>query len=112
MPIWNHALLDLLPVNGMKDITIYKSAQPQVTGNNFASINMNTKTAGPGNGASGNARVSYGSYNTVIEQVDMAGRYNDVDFNIAQGFSKSNGQRVNASGQLSNIMGGLGFKLN
>jgi iron complex outermembrane receptor protein len=30
MPIWNHALLDLLPVNGMKDITIYKSAQPQV----------------------------------------------------------------------------------
>lgn len=111
MPIWNHALLDLLPVNGMKDITIYKSAQPQVTGNNFASINMNTKTAGPGNGASGNARVSYGSYNTVIEQVDMAGRYNDVDFNIAQGFSKSNGQRANASGQLSNIMGGLGFKL-
>ena len=50
MPIWNHALLDLLPVNGMKDVTIYKSAQPQVTGNNFASINMNTKTAGPGNG--------------------------------------------------------------
>lgn len=111
MPIWNHALLDLLPVNGMKDITIYKSAQPQVTGNNFASINMNTKTAGPGNGTSGNARVSYGSYNTVIEQVDMAGRYNDIDFNLAQGFSKSNGQRANASGQLSNIMGGLGFKL-
>ncbi len=111
MPIWNHALLDLLPVNGMKDITIYKSAQPQVSGNNFASINMNTKTAGPGNGVSGNARVSYGSYNTVIEQVDMAGRHNDVDFNLAQGFSKSNGQRANASGQLSNIMGGLGFKL-
>lgn len=111
MPIWNHALLDLLPVNGMKDVTIYKSAQPQVSGNNFASINMNTKTAGPGNGLSGNARVSYGSYNTVIEQVDMAGRHNDVDFNLAQGFSKSNGQRANASGQLSNIMGGLGFKL-
>lgn len=111
MPIWNHALLDLLPVNGMKDITIYKSAQPQVSGNNFASINMNTKTAGAKNGTSGNARVSYGSYNTVIEQVDLAGRYNDIDFNIAQGFSKSNGQRANASGQLSNIMGGLGFKL-
>jgi iron complex outermembrane receptor protein len=111
MPIWNHALLDLLPVNGMKDITIYKSAQPQVNGNNFASINMNTKTAGPKNGISGNGRVSYGSYNTVIEQVDMAGRFNDVDFNLAQGFSKSNGQRANASGQLNNIMGGLGLKL-
>lgn len=111
MPIWNHALLDLLPVNGMKDITIYKSAQPQVSGNNFASINLNTKTAGPNNGISGNARVSYGSYNTVIEQVDMAGRYNDVDFTLAQGYSKSDGQRTNASGQLSNIMGSLGMKI-
>ena len=111
MPIWNHALLDLLPVNGMKDITIYKSAQPQVNGNNFASINMNTKTAGPNNGVSGNARVSYGSYNTVIEQVDMAGRSGDIDFSLAQGYSKSDGQRANASGQLANIMGALGTKL-
>jgi iron complex outermembrane receptor protein len=111
MPTWNHALLDLLPVNGMRDITIYKSPQPQVTGNNFASINMNTKTAGPNNGISGNARVSYGSYNTVIEQVDMAGRNNDIDYSLAQGYSKSDGQRANASGQLSNIMGALGMKL-
>ena len=111
MPTWNHALLDLLPVNGMRDITIYKSPQPQVTGNNFASINMNTKTAGPNNGISGNARVSYGSYNTVIEQVDMAGRNNDIDYSLAQGYSKSNGHRANASGQLSNIMGALGMKL-
>jgi iron complex outermembrane receptor protein len=111
MPTWNHALLDLLPVNGMRDITIYKSPQPQVTGNNFASINMNTKTAGPNNGISGNARVSYGSYNTVIEQVDMAGRNNDIDYSLAQGYSKSDGHRTNASGQLSNIMGALGMKL-
>ena len=111
MPVWGHALLDLLPVNGMKDITIYKSPQPQVSGNNFASINLNTKTAGPNNGVSGNARVSYGSYNTVIEQVDMAGRHNDVDFTLAQGFSKSNGARANGSGQLANIMGSAGFKI-
>lgn len=110
MPIWNHALLDLLPVNGMKDITIYKSPQPQMSGNNFASINLNTKTATQ-NGMSGNARVSYGSYNTVIEQVDMTGRSNDVDFSLAQGYSKSDGHRANASGQLANIMGGLGFKI-
>lgn len=111
MPVWGHALLDLLPVNGMKDITIYKSPQPQINGNNFASINLNTKTAGPSNGVSGNARVSYGSYNTVIEQVDLAGRSNDVDFSLAQGFSKSNGARANGSGQLANIMGSAGFKI-
>ena len=112
MPIWNHAVLDLLPVNGMKNITIFKSPQPQVTGNNFASINLTTKTAGPENGASGNARISYGSYNTVIEQVDMVGRSDDIDYSLAQGYSKSDGHRTNASGQLANIMGGLGMKIN
>ena len=112
MPIWNHAVLDLLPVNGMKNITIFKSPQPQVTGNNFASINLTTKTAGPENGVSGNARISYGSYNTVIEQVDMVGRSDDIDYSLAQGYSKSDGHRTNASGQLANIMGGLGMKIN
>jgi outer membrane cobalamin receptor len=111
MPIWNHALLDLLPVNGMRDITIYKSPQPQINGNNFASINLNSKTATKA-GISGNARVSYGSFNTVIEQADLVGRVNDVDFSFAQGFSSSNGHRANASGQLANVMGSLGLKIN
>lgn len=41
----------------------------------------------------------------------MAGRSGDIDFNLAQGYSKSDGQRANASGQLANIMGGVGYKL-
>lgn len=111
LPQWNHALLDLLPVNGMSDITIYKSPQPQINGNNFASINLNTKTAGAKNGIAGNARVSYGSFNTVIEQVDMTGKKDDLEFALAQGFSKSNGQRANSNAQLANIMGSVGFKI-
>lgn len=111
LPQWNHALLDLLPVNGMSDITIYKSPQPQINGNNFASINLNTKTAGAENGLKGNARVSYGSFNTVIEQVDMTGKKDDLEFSLAQGFSKSNGQRANSNAQLANIMGSVGFKI-
>jgi iron complex outermembrane receptor protein len=111
LPQWNHALLDLLPVNGMSDITIYKSPQPQINGNNFASINLNTKTAGANNGIAGNARVSYGSFNTVIEQVDMTGKKDDLEFALAQGFSKSNGQRANSNAQLANIMGSVGFKI-
>ena len=35
MGVWNHPLLDLLPVNGMQSITVYKSPQPQINGNNF-----------------------------------------------------------------------------
>ena len=110
MPVWNHALLDLLPVNGMSDITIYKSPQPQINGNNFASINLNTKTATKA-GVTGNARISYGMFNTVIEQADLVGRINDIDFSLAQGFSSSNGHRANASGQLANVMGSLAYKI-
>jgi iron complex outermembrane receptor protein len=95
----------------MSDITIYKSPQPQINGNNFASINLNTKTAGAKNGIAGNARVSYGSFNTVIEQVDMTGKKDDLEFALAQGFSKSNGQRANSNAQLANIMGSVGFKI-
>ena len=40
MGVWNHPLLDMLPVNGMSAITVYKSPQPQINGNNFASIDL------------------------------------------------------------------------
>jgi iron complex outermembrane receptor protein len=42
----------------------------------------------------------------------MVGRSDDIDYSLAQGYSKSDGHRTNASGQLANIMGGLGVKIN
>jgi iron complex outermembrane receptor protein len=110
MGVWNHPLLDLLPVNGMQSITINKSPQPQINGNNFASINLETKRATE-DGIHGNGRVSAGSYGTVVEQVDVSGRSGNLDFTLAQGYAKSNGHRTNSDGELNNIMGRLGAKL-
>ena len=56
MGVWNHPLLDLLPVNGMQSVTINKSPQPQINGNNFASINLETKHATE-DGVHGSGRV-------------------------------------------------------
>lgn len=111
MGVWNHPLLDLLPVNGMQSITVYKSPQPQINGNNFASVNLQTKRAME-DGAHGSARISAGSFGTVIEQADIAGRQGDLDFALAQGFAKSNGHRTNADGELSNVMGRIGLRIN
>ena len=111
MGVWNHPLLDLLPVNGMQSITVYKSPQPQINGNNFASINLQTKRAME-DGVHGNARISAGSFGTVIEQADLVGRQGDLDFALAQGFAKSNGQRTNADGELNNVMGRIGLRIN
>ncbi len=111
MGVWNHPLLDLLPVNGMQSITVYKSPQPQINGNNFASINLETKRATE-EGIQVGGRVSGGYFNTFIEQVDMVGRKGDVDFMLAQGHAQSDGQRLNASGELNNVMGRIGMRLN
>jgi outer membrane receptor for Fe3+-dicitrate len=73
MGVWSHPLLDLLPVNGMQSITVYKSPQPQINGNNFASINLETKRATE-DGMQANARISGGYFSTFIEQMDLVGR--------------------------------------
>lgn len=110
MGVWNHPLLDLLPVNGMQSITVYKSPQPQINGNNFASINLETKRATE-DGIQAGARISGGYFNTFIEQADLVGRKGDVDFMLAQGHAQSDGQRLNASGELNNVMGRIGMWL-
>lgn len=107
MGVWGHPLLDLLPVNGMQSITVYKSPQPQINGNNFASINLETKRATE-DGIHGDARLSGGSFGTVVEQVNLVGRTGAVDFMLAQGYAKSNGHRPGSNGELQNIMGRIG----
>jgi len=111
MGTWGHPLLDLLPINAMSSITIYKSPQPQINGNNLASINLTTKRAAE-EGIQGNAKLSMGSFNTLIEQVDVVGKQGDWDFMLAQGFARSDGHRDNADGELKNVMGHIGKQLN
>lgn len=111
MGVWSHPLLDLLPVNGMQSITVYKSPQPQINGNNFASINLDTKGA-PATGIHGGGRITAGSFGTVTEQADIAGRRGDLDFTLAQGYAKSDGHRAAADGELNNLMGRVALKLN
>jgi iron complex outermembrane receptor protein len=111
MGVWGHPLLDLLPVNGMQSITVYKSPQPQINGNNFASINLETKRATE-DGIHGDARLSGGSFGTVVEQANLVGRTGAVDFMLAQGYAKSNGDRKDSDGELQNVMGRIGAQFN
>jgi iron complex outermembrane receptor protein len=109
--VWGHSLLDILPVNGMSSITVYKSPQPQINGNNFASINLTTKSATE-EGTHGDGRLSAGSFGTIIEQASVSSKQENMNFVLSQGFMKSNGHRANADGELKNIMGRLGVDIN
>ncbi|NOV32107.1 TonB-dependent receptor [Methylomonas sp. ZR1] len=111
MATWNHPLLDLLPVNGMQSITVYKGPQPAINGNNFGSINLQTKAAAE-DGLHGSGRLSGGFFGTITEQADVQGKYGDFDFSLAQGYAKSDGHRQNGYGELRNVMGKAGYQLN
>jgi iron complex outermembrane receptor protein len=111
MATWSHPLLDLLPVNGMKSITVYKGPQPQVNGNNFGSINLESKSAIE-EGIHGSGRLSGGFFGTITEQADIQGKKGDLDFSLAQGYAKSDGNRKNGYGELRNVMGKVGYQLN
>ena len=111
MGVWNHPLLDMLPVNGMSAITVYKSPQPQINGNNFASIDLTTKNPTE-DGVHGDVRLSAGSFGTVSEQANITVREGAIDYTFAQGYAKSNGHRANADGELNNGMGKVGVQIN
>lgn len=111
MGVWNHPLLDLLPVNGMQAINVYKSPQPQVNGNNFASINLDTKRATE-NGLHGEATVAAGSFGTLVTQGSLLGKIDSLDYMLAAGHIESKGHVKNADAKLNNAMGRIGFKLN
>ena len=83
--VWGHSLLDILPVNGMSSITVYKSPQPQINGNNFASINLTTKSATE-DGTHGDGRLSAGSFGTIIEQASVSSKQENMNFVLSQGF--------------------------
>ena len=111
MGVWNHPLLDLLPVNGMQSINVYKSPQPQVNGNNFASINLETKRARE-NGVHGEATVATGSFGTLVTQGSLLGRQDNLEYMVAAGHIESKGHVKNADANLTNAMGRIGLKLN
>jgi len=111
MGVWNHPLLDLLPINGMSRVEVVKGTQPQRYGNNFGAINLVPKQAGPTEGVQGDVQLSAGSFQTVVEQFDLVGRNGDWDYALAQGYAKSEGHREFADGKLSNVMGQLGLRM-
>lgn len=103
MGVWNHSLLDLLPVHGMERISVHKGPQPQRFGNTFAAIDLIPKRA-VGDGFGADVRVSAGSDSTAVEQAALTYRSNATELSLAQGFARSDGHRKDADGRLANLM--------
>ncbi|GAB0152902.1 TonB-dependent receptor [Marinobacterium sp. BA1] len=112
MPLWGHPLPDLLPLNGMQSIQVYKGPQPQQFGNTFAAINLTPEVAKADDGHRGSLQLSGGSFYTLSEQAVFTGREGKWDYMLSQGYSRSDGARDDGDGRLSNGMGRLGYRIN
>lgn len=110
MGVWNHPLLDLLPVHGVERISVYKGPQPQRFGNTLAAIDMAPKRP-VREGFSGDAQLGAGSFGTATEQAGFQLRQGDFDVSLAQGLARSDGHRDHADGKLVNALGHLGYRL-
>lgn len=111
MGLWNHPLMDLLPLNGMQSVNILKGPQNQVNGNSFASVNLQSKRATQ-DGLTGEINTSFGSNATRTLQGNLVGRKGDVDYGLAVGHVESNGARPNADARLTNAMGHMALQVN
>jgi len=109
--IWTHPLIDVANIDSVHSIDIYRSAQPVMIGNMaFGAVNMATprRTAF---GSGGRFTGSYGSYDTVIGNLEYGGRGESLDYYLTAAYRSSDGHRDNADGEIAAVSGRFGFQL-
>ncbi len=110
MGFWNHPLLDLMSIDTAAAIQVYKSPQPQNFGNALGAINIVPKRRTE-EGFQTSLHVAGGSYDTIVQRAEHAGKIGVTDYYLGQSFRKSAGHRDDADGQLTNYFGRLGVEL-
>ena len=111
MSVWNHPLLDLMSVDPAQSIEIYKSPQPYVFGNALSAVNIIPKQKYT-EGYVSKLEASGGSFGTFIEKAEHGGKQGDLDYYLGEGFQSSQGHRDNADGQLKDLYGRIGYRMN
>ncbi|MFP4400098.1 MAG: TonB-dependent receptor [Desulfonatronovibrio sp.] len=110
MGIWNHPLLDLLSIDTAAEIEVFKSPQPQLFGNAFGAMNIVPKRQRD-EGFKTNLHLAGGSYSTIIQRAEHAGKISGTDYYLGQSFRKSSGHRKKSDGQLTNYFARIGTEL-
>ena len=110
MGVWNHPLLDLLSVDTASAIEIHKSPQPHLFGNAFAAINIVPKKKTT-EGFRTQLHLAGGSYDTLIQRAEHAGKTGSTDYYLGQSFRTSKGHRTKSDGEVTNYFARIGREL-
>lgn len=110
MGVWNHSLLDLIPIHAMDRLIVHKGPHPHSFGNNFSAINL-VPLRRAYDGREVEFQLSGGSFATVVEHATVQGKSGRLDYLLSQGFARSDGHRDNADGRLLNGMARIGYRM-
>jgi outer membrane cobalamin receptor len=109
--IWTHPLMDMLSVNNLDHIDIYKGAQPVLFGNMaHGAVNLTTKRMTE-EGFITKIRSAYGTYYTLDEWIEHGGKKGKFDYYLTGSYKTSDGHRRDADGEAQNYFGRLGYQV-
>jgi len=109
-PVFNHGLMDLMPIDPAGRIEVIKGVQPTEQGSGFGGVNIVPKRM-TGEGFKTKVGTSYGSFNTFTETIEHGGREGAWDYYLGQGFRTSDGHRDKSDGSLKDVFGSMGYQL-
>lgn len=109
--VWTHPLMDVLSVDPVESIEVYKGAQPVLFGNMaFGAVNLTTKRMEE-EGFHTRFEGAYGSYDTWVEVLEHGGKVKKFDYYLVQSYRRSHGHRDNADGELQEYFARIGYEL-
>ena len=109
--VWTHPLMDVLNVDIMDTIEVYKGAQPVLFGNMaFGAVDI-TPITKKSQGFETRIQSAFGSYDTLVGSIKHGGKIDRFDYYLVGGYKSSDGHRDNAGGELQDYYGHLGYDI-
>jgi len=108
--VYNHGLMDLMPIDPAGRIEVIKGVQPTEQGSGFGGVNIVPKRMTE-DGDKTKVGTSYGSFNTFTETIEHGGKEGALDYYMGQGFRRSDGHRDNSEGSLKDAYASVGYQL-
>jgi outer membrane cobalamin receptor len=106
--VWTHPLMDVLNVDVIESMDIYKGAQPVLFGNMaFAAVNMHTKRMRE-EGFFTRFETACGSYRTFTGVAEHGGKVEEFDYYLLASYRRSDGHREDADGEIRSTFGRIG----
>lgn len=108
--VWSHPLMDVLSVDRVEMIDIYKAPQPVLWGNmSFGALNLVSKRMYQ-EGTKTDFTAIYGPDATYDAVFNHGGKFQKFDYYFGASAKGTNGHRPKADGELKNYWGRFGYR--